>query len=385
MNTQDNGIVYLNNAAMARLSQNVKQAGIHAISNQFEHDDSVVMSIRKDFATIIGVDDETCVAIMPSTAYAITFAAKNLAPLWTSGKILLLQDQMCSAVYPWQEICDRSNGSVVLEIVPYPEQTETWTELILKRLGPGASILAACLPPLHWSDGALIDLVTVGNACFDLNIPLIVDATQAAGAVPLSVPRIRPALLACSVHKWLRAPSGVCLVCVNPALHDQWKPLDQNGRGRDFGDPDWDSSKDMMGPTGYPTQFFQDARKFDGGGKPNPILLPMLRESLKSVVSIDTSELQARLKEVTQPLVDWIHSIDAFFLPTSHGFHLLGIRPREPYMTTDQIIEVCKRLQSEFGIYTTVRCGALRISPYVDNTKDDIEELVAALKIITGM
>jgi selenocysteine lyase/cysteine desulfurase len=48
------------------------------------------------------------------------------------------------------------------------------------------------------------------------------------------------------------------------------------------------------------------------------------------------------------------------------------------------MIEICNRLQNEFGIFTAVRCGALRISPYIDNTKDDIKALVIALENIVS-
>lgn len=382
--------VYFNNAAMARLSNDVQQAGIIAITNQFEQDDSMLQSIRKDFTSIIGgnSDDERCIAIMPSTAYAITFAAKNLAAtqlLTKGGKILVLQDQFCSAIYPWQEIIANSNGNLSFEIVPYPNETETWTDLIISRLTlPTSSIVVtACLPPLHWSDGGLVDLVAIGNMCRTQGIPLIVDATQAAGAIPLNVTLIRPAILACSVHKWLRAPSGVCLVYIDPTLHDSWCPLDQNDRGRDIGGPHWDAARESMGPNGYPTKFMSDARKFNSGGKPNPILLPMLQASLKEVACINKFELQSKLKDLAIPLLQWIQSSNTFVLPRNHSYHIIGLRPRNSSVPIEDLIDLCDRLQKEYGIYTAVRAGALRISPYLDNTIDDMNALVHALTHLT--
>ena len=384
--SEDEPLIYLNNAAMARLSPEVQQAGIRVISDPMQHSDAdLVTSIRRDFATLIGASPE-CIAIMPSTAYAITLAAHNLARQWTvvTGKILVLQDQMCSAIYPWQEVCDLSGGRISLEIVPYPKEEagETWTQSILQRLN--STILAVCLPPLHWSDGCLIDLVTIGNACWEQKggcIPLIVDATQAIGALPLSVAQIRPVFLACSVHKWLRAPAGVSLVYIHRSLFDLWTPLDQNGRGREVASSsNWDAYPNAMGPAGYPTRFLPDARKLDCGGRPNPILLPMLRESLRAVVSTDASKLQSTLKETVQPLLDWVETSEHFMLPSHHGYHLMGLRSK--ILPTKMLIEICSRLQNEFGIYVIVRCGALRVSPYMDNTTEDIEAFVVALQSI---
>lgn len=387
---EDPKIVYLNNAGMARLHPDAQQAGIRAMVDpmHYNHDTEEVMvsSIRTHFATLIGVSSDT-IAIMPSTAFALTLAAHNLEAQLASrnrnnnnnnsgGQILVLQDQMCSAVYPWQDVCDRSGGRLTLEIVPYPDSTTTtWTQRVLQRLEIG-SVAVACLPPLHWSDGALLDLVRIGAVCRSRQIFLVVDATQGVGAMLLSVPQIRPSLLACSVHKWLRGPSGTALVYIDPALHESWSPLDQHGRGRDLrGD------SDTMGPHGYPGKFFNDARKFDSGGKPNSILLPMLQAALEHVVALDRAELQKTLQEMMQPFLDWVRSSGKFTLPAAHVYHLIGIHPVD--MTPDQMIGFCNRLQKENGIYIAVRCGSFRISPYSDNTTSDIAALLEAFKNMT--
>jgi len=394
----ENGeIVYFNNAGMARLSDDVQQAGIQAVSHQMDqHDPSIVPRIRELFASLVEADASQ-IAIMPSTAFAVTLAARNIERLHLSqpdscssiGKnkhrILVLQDQMCSAVYPWQDVCKRSKGKVKLTIVPYPEEGTSWTELVLEHLqAEGSFISVVCLPPLHWTDGALVDLVAIGEECRKQAIPLIVDATQAVGASTLdscSIRRIQPALLACSVHKWLRAPSGTSLVYIDPALHEKWTPLDQHGRGRDLaGGKDWDAAKNEMGPTGYPEKFFMDARKFDSGGKPNPILLPMLRAALEHVASIDKGALQSSLKDLMTPFLEWVKASPSFSLPAEHDYHLFGVRPTN--MTADQMIQVCDRLQNEKKLLLAVRCGAFRISPYSDNQNRDVEVLLSAFKEI---
>jgi selenocysteine lyase/cysteine desulfurase len=39
-----------------------------------------------------------------------------------------------------------------------------------------------------------------------------------------------------------------------------------------------------------------------------------------------------------------------------------------------------KQLQHDKGIYIAARCGGLRISPYLDNSLQDIQRLVLALE-----
>lgn len=385
-------IVYLNNAEQSRLSAKVQRSGLTSIqaSPVAPHADEDQRRIRSLFASLIDAE-ESEIAIHPSTAFAVTLAAENVyAQLPRNGsfnndssctspqQILIVQDQMNSAVYPWQNICKRSGGKLKLAVVAYPTQRENgWTEAILERLDN--SVVVACLPPLHWSDGSIIDLSKISQKCQELSIMLIVDSTQATGIHKCSVKEIQPAMMACSVHKWIRAPSGTSLVYINKGLHSRWMPLDQHGRGRDFADgAEWDASKYEMGPTGYEEKFFEDARKFDAGGKPNPILLPMLRAALEEVVFLDINRAQEHLKMLMAPLIEWARSHDCELTLGPHAYHIVGIRPPK-HITPHQMVKIATQLQQEEGIYIAVRCGAFRVSPYIDNKEEDIEKLIDAL------
>jgi selenocysteine lyase/cysteine desulfurase len=163
--SSEDEVVYLNNAAQARLLPEVQAAGVNAVTRPaWEMSGAPDQSrIRQLFASIIQAE-ETDISIMPSTAFAITLAAKNIHKhAKQSGKILILQDQFCSAIYPWQDLCDSSNGNLTLEIVPYPEKGQTWTKGVLDRLDD--NVVATCLPPLHWADGALLDLGQISQVC----------------------------------------------------------------------------------------------------------------------------------------------------------------------------------------------------------------------------
>jgi selenocysteine lyase/cysteine desulfurase len=382
----DEDIVYFDNAGMARFSPAVRQAGIRCIEHQLAGCDADAPNkVRESFAKLIDADPSR-IALMASTAFAITLAAENLKATWSfpsrsgrPGKVLVIQDQFASAVYPWQTICAESNGAITLEIIPDPASlssssfTTTWTELIVDRLENHDDILVACLPPLHWADGHLIDLTTISALCRRRNIPLIVDATQAVGAVPVSVSSLRPALLVASAHKWLRGCAGCALAYIDPAYQDVWKPLDQHARGRNVG------HCDRMGPDGYPGEYYKDARKFDCGGKPNPLLLPMLKASLEEVVALNVDELQATLKELLDPLLSWAVTSGKFILPKHHSYHLVGLKPVPP-MSTDQMTVIADQLLRTKKIHLAVRAGGVfRISPYLDTTKEEVQILRDAL------
>jgi selenocysteine lyase/cysteine desulfurase len=377
----DDAVTYLNNAGQAPLAESVKAVGLNALQRppwEMHSEDQV--RIRSLFASVINAVPRD-IAIVPSTAFAITLAATNfLQNNSRQGKVLLLQDEMCSAVYAWEHVCQRSNGNVTLDIIPYPSSDGGWTEAVLEHLDD--YVLVACLPQIHWSDGAVLDLETIGHVCREKKTMLIVDATQSIGIMPFDVNGIQPTLVACSVHKWLRGPTGLSLMYVASNVQDSWGPLDQHGRSRaiaiDNGSS-WNASKNEMGPNGYPDDFCKDARKFDGGGKPNPILFPMIRTALEQVVQLNVSQVQDDLKRLTKPIINWALRNGFALTPGPHAGHLIGIRPAiGNELTPSRMIRIASRLQSE-GIFIAVRCGAFRISPYIDTDLSDIQRLLDAL------
>ena len=172
------------------------------------------------------------------------------------------------------------------------------------------------------------------------------------------------------------------MVYISPELHDEWQPLDFHGRGRDFpgGKHTWNASIDEIGPKGYPERYYADARKFDSGGKANPVLLPVLRAAMEQVALLDFHQSQNRLQMLIGPLVEWVkqHGNGSYSLPlTPHASHLIGIKPLR--QTPQETIRFCDKLKKQHDIVVAVKCGCIRISPYLDTTETDISKLVAAL------
>lgn len=364
------GICYLDHAKEATLSPLVKLAGWKAIQRpSFELTTmSEKTEIRRLFASLIGASSND-IAIMASTAFAISLAASNIARIKKDGgKIIMLQDEMCSEVYPWQKVV-HDNPAFQLEIIPLADDLTT---SVLNCLDETVAVVS--IPNLHWSHGSLLDLEAISSKCGEYEVDLILDGTQSIGVTSMNVTQLKPTLVACSIQKWLRAPPGISLVYIDKRVRDTWQPLDQHGRGRDFGKADWNAYPDEMGPHGYPETFYPDARKFDSGGTISQILISMLLASLQEVCALDMDLVQAKLKILMQPLLDWANEKDVW-VPRSHYFHLVGLKPRN--ITVEDMLTVCRHLEAD-GIYISVRNGAFRISPYVCNSKEDVQRLIDA-------
>ena len=190
---------------------------------------SDAQDVRNLFAQLINAPSGECIAFCPSTAFAMTMAVHNirLTGLIQTGKnILLLEREMGSVVYPWQELC--STMGCKLKVVHKPFGT-SWTAAILKAIDTNVAILS--IPHVHWCDGAFIDLEEIRTALDAIPAAyrphLVVDGTQSIGVMPFNVETIRPLFVVCSVHKWCNAPYGMSLVYVDPSHSAHWQPLDQ--------------------------------------------------------------------------------------------------------------------------------------------------------------
>ena len=156
----NNDLHYFNNAGQAVLSSKVKQIGCHMMEEPpwSSHPQSMKSQqhVRDLFAHLIGAESSTSIAIFPSTAFAITLAATNIIRIEkekekngqqsTEGKttkkkkkILILQDQYDSAIYPWQQpggvVVQDEDGLFEFDIIDHPTtEDQDWTSMIVERL-----------------------------------------------------------------------------------------------------------------------------------------------------------------------------------------------------------------------------------------------------------
>ncbi|MFC7552512.1 aminotransferase class V-fold PLP-dependent enzyme [Pseudoroseomonas wenyumeiae] len=118
---------------------------------------------RAAAAGLIGASAED-VAIVGAVSHGIGTAARNL-PLPAGSRMLRVQDEFPSVSLVWDRLA--AEAGAVADVVPRPEDGD-WTRAVLEAIArPGAPPLAvACLTPLHWSDGAVIDLDRIApRAC----------------------------------------------------------------------------------------------------------------------------------------------------------------------------------------------------------------------------
>ena len=168
-----NTAVYLNAAGRTPLPARTLAVGLSAIVRKAETPWSIGDTeadkdqVRELFAEMLGQGASASdVAVVPCCSYAMTMAARNLAPILRQRpvglrRVLVLQDQNPSNVMQWQRLCEDEGGELC--VIPL-DMDVPLANAIVCALATGTVAIAA-LPPCHWCDGSLVDLEPVAAAC----------------------------------------------------------------------------------------------------------------------------------------------------------------------------------------------------------------------------
>lgn len=392
-------LVYLDTAGRSLLPKSVEEVGIEALKRKskpwlgLQGGIEDTLEVRRLYAKLINAPSEQSIAHCPSTGFAMTMAMRNVIrtkKLVAGQSVIILEKEMASVVYPWQYGCNEVGSH--LKIVPSPDWSDpdaNWTRSILNALDSTVAVLA--LPHVHWCNGSYIDLAAISNHLQTLPADsrplLIVDGTQSVGALEFDISVIQPAFLACSVHKWLLGSYGLSLVYLDPALVSTWEPLDLHEQARLGSDqPSWDEEiplgmgegdGDVEGVYGYPETYMAGARKLDGGGRPNYITFPMVRQSLTlldswtvNLIQTYTSRLTNLLYTLLVPIHQYIH------IPSARCGHILGVKFRDDSRVC---MSTLVKMLKEKHVYVAVRGGYLRIAPHVHTTHAHMHILASLL------
>ena len=365
------GVCYLNCAYMGPQLRSAREVGERAVGRKSRpweitppHFFEEAEESRALFARLVGGEAEG-VAIVPSVSYGMAVAAKNV-PVHEGQKILLLEYQFPSNVYPWRELAAERYAEVVT--VPRPEDHD-WTAAVLRALGEDVAVVA--LPNCHWTDGSLVDLVRVGERAREVGAALVVDAIQSLGAMPFDVAEVRPDFLIAGAYKWLLGPYGVGFMHVGEA-HRDGKPIEHNWINRR-------GSEAFATVADYQDEFAPGARRYDVGERGNFVLLPMANETLRQILAWGVENIAETVGALTDLVEEWAAKYGIEAMPKeSRARHMLGLK-----LGAHPPEDLAARLAAE-GVFVSVRGESVRVSPHLYNDEHDVQRLFSALEKATG-
>ncbi|MCH7675539.1 aminotransferase class V-fold PLP-dependent enzyme [candidate division KSB1 bacterium] len=311
------------------------------------------------FSQLIGANADD-VAIIPAVSYGIAVAAELVA-VKEGDEIVVLEDQFPSNYYPWLELARARNARLVT--LPRPRDWD-WTAALLEHINQKTAVVA--LPNVHWTDGSIIHLEKIAEKCRETGAELVLDVTQSLGALPISVKEMKPSFLVTAAYKWLLGPYSFGFLYVRPDLQNKI-PLEHNWINRK-------NSEDFGGLVNYRDEFQTGARRFDVGERSNFALMPMVVAALRQIHEWGVPQIQESLSYLTSLLAAQAKELGLTVTPSQkRAGHILGLR--FPQGLPEGILQ---RL-AEKNVFVSIRGSAMRVSPHLYNSEEDIMRLIKVL------
>jgi cysteine desulfurase / selenocysteine lyase len=342
--------------ASTRFLTDVAQHGNLFLSDQAEAE--ILDSLRAAAAEMLGAP-QASIAVVGGASEGLGQLAGLLAD--PDGEVVLVPSDFPSVTYPWLAARERSGMRV--RWVP-DLATEDLTQAIVDAIGQRTTVV--CVSAVQFSTGSRVDVADLVARARHVGARVVVDVTQMAGAVPVTMSEWGADALVCSGYKWLSAPGGVALLAVTEELAAAIPPL-----------VGWKGGASPFEFTPQELSLAPDARRFELSTMSYSAALGLLASiELLSAVGLDSIRehadgLAGRLVEQVAPL-GWT------------PFRALGQRSASAHIVslrhpTAPVAEVQAALADEHRIVTSSRVGGIRVSLHLYNSEDDVRALAGAL------
>ena len=364
-----NEVVYLNTAYMSPLMNSVVDAINYGaklkaspwdltINDFFENSELV----RELFANLVNVSCRN-IALVPSASYGLETAAKNLK-VGNGRSVVMLENQFPSHVYPWQRLVNETGGKL---IKVREKQDRNLTELVLELINEQCAIVA--VPNVLWTNGLMLDLISISQRCKEVGAALVLDLTQSVGAVNTDLGQIDPDFAVVAAYKWMMSPYSTGYLYVSEK-HWDGEPLEGNWISRRDG-------KNFSNLVNYTDHYEDGAVRFDIGERANFALLPGSIEALRQLHKWDVKKIEKTLRQNNSILSDQLRSL-GFVIPSDaeRGPHFIGAKLPE-----NSPKDLLKILASN-KIYVSERGGVLRITPNVWNNPEDYQKFLTTVAAV---
>ena len=307
--------------------------------------------------------DADAVALVPSAAYGLSLAARNL-PLQRGEAVLVLDGQFPSNLLPWQQRCVEVGARMV---VARRDARHDWTAAVLRALDDAPGIVTLALPHVHWQDGTLLDLTTIANRAHERDARLVLDLSQSLGALPVDMDEWRPDFVVAVGYKWLLGPYGLAYVWAAPHWRDAGVPLEHGWMACDT-DALWQAAGNAE------TKPMAGARRFDADGVCDLTRLAMAEAALTQILAWGVSNIAMALRVRTETFASALraHGLGDW-LPANPVAHFCALQPPAEYVET-----LAQALSAE-GVVLTLHKGRLRIAPHLHVSPTQLETLATRI------
>ena len=301
------------------------------------------------------------IALTFNTSYGLNLAAGGL-PLETGDIVLASDREFPANVYPWLRLKERG---IALELAPVTANGWPDEDHLVERMGD-SKVRVVAVSLVQFSNGYRVDLGRLSKRARETNTFLVVDAIQGLGAVPVDLAATPVDILSCGGQKWLLSPWGSGFVYVRKELIPVVQPVVVGWMA-------FEGTDDFTRLTDYDPRLREDAKRFE------MISLPFqdfagYNRSLELLLEVGISAIAAHIASVHAPVLDWAarRGVRISSPVGAHGSGIVCVAVKDPAATY-------RAIRAE-GVVAGVREGAIRLSPHLFSTVDEMERVTGMLE-----
>jgi selenocysteine lyase/cysteine desulfurase len=307
--------------------------------SHFERRLALLDALRAGYANLLGCTVED-VALTTSTSEGLgkVLAGMDLGP---GDEIITSDDEHPGLIGP---LLAAKQRGVEVRAVPWAQLAEA--------VGPGTTAVACS--HVNWHTGELAP-----EALSELDIPVILDGAQGAGAIPVDVGKLRCAAYAAAGQKWLCGADGTGMLYVAPEFRERVRSIA----------PGYTSFADAS--LGLESELKTDARRYDTPSLAREVVAFSVA-SLEVLKAADMSAVLARGPALAAELAERLADHGRAVAPRGHTT-LVAFEDPDPEPTRDRLREAGIVVRNLPGTqYVRASVGAW-------SNEDDLDRLLAEL------
>jgi cysteine desulfurase/selenocysteine lyase len=326
-----------------------------------EAEANVFDTLRQAAARLLGaLPDE--IACISGASEALCSLAWALSP-GPDRNIVSAGVEFPSVVYPWLRVARLTGCEVRLAT----DQDNLVDPSELMGLIDDRTS-AVCISHVQYSTGQRLDLAALAQVAHSHRAVLVVDASQSAGAVPVNVVAEDVDVLVTAGYKWLCGPFGAAVLFIRRDLHEELEP----------GLVGWRSTEQVYDFQPGRLEWASGARRFEFGTLAYGCAIG-LAKAIEYLLDIGIQQINSYNLVLADRLVEGLANLGAQFVsPSVENLNSSIVTVRFP--GHDQA-RIARHLNEE-GVVVSPRIGAVRFSPHLYNTIDDIDRALETLQSV---
>ncbi|MCO6432645.1 MAG: aminotransferase class V-fold PLP-dependent enzyme [Deltaproteobacteria bacterium] len=355
------GTVFLNNAGVAPITLQAKQAVADACERMYNASESSHQELfscyngeaRGTIAALVGCT-ESQIVFFHTCAAAISQVALGIK-LSEGDEILLWDQEYPSNAYPWYAAAKRAKAKVVTVSSNHDYTLDSGR--MAAAINERTRVVAVSW--VQYQSGAVSDLSLLSKTCREKGALLMVDAIQGLGVMPFDMGQLGVDIVAGGTHKWCCGPLGLGFLAIRKDLISRLEPIYYGAMSYCEVDEKFDAAKELKSTNA----------RYEPG---SPLLLSALggAASIRLLLETGIENIWAEAMRLSRRCIEEI-SRRGFSPLGENGFD--GIKSPIVTFKIERSGEIARQLRTKGVMCAGERAGGLRLSPHAFLYDDAID------------